>query len=76
MTPDEIRLMDNRYALLFIRGENPVMDLKYDIMKHPNISLTADGGAEPFYIRKHTESYAQAALSFGAADIDKIEVLA
>ena len=33
MTPDEVRMLDNRYALLFIRGERPVMDLKYDIMK-------------------------------------------
>ncbi len=76
MTPDEIRLMDNHYALLFIRGENPVMDLKYDILKHPNIALTADGGAEPFYIRRHGESYARTTLSFAASDIDDIEVVA
>ena len=44
MTPDEVRMLDNRYALLFIRGERPVMDFKYDIMKHPNVKLTADGG--------------------------------
>lgn len=37
-------MLDNRYALLFIRGERPVMDLKYDIMKHPAVGLTADGG--------------------------------
>lgn len=37
------RMLDNRYAILFIRGELPVMDLKYDILKHPNVSLTADG---------------------------------
>ena len=48
MTPDEVRMLDNRYALLFIRGERPVMDLKYDIMKHPAVGLTADGGAEPY----------------------------
>ena len=45
---DEVRMLDNRYALLFIRGERPVMDLKYDILKHPNIALTEDGGAEPY----------------------------
>ncbi len=76
MTPDEIRLMDNRYALLFIRGENPVMDLKYDIMRHPNIALTADGGAEPFYIRRHTDSYAQSSFTFALGDIDEIQVVA
>ena len=43
ITPDEVRMLDNRYALLFIRGELPVMDLKYDILKHPNVAYTADG---------------------------------
>ena len=37
LTPDEVRMLDNRYALLFVRGERPVMDLKYDILKHPNV---------------------------------------
>lgn len=41
-------MLDNRYALLFIRGERAVMDCKYDIFKHPNLKLTADGGAEAF----------------------------
>ena len=45
MTPDEVRLLDNRYALLFIRGERPVKDLKYNIWKHPNVQLTEKGGA-------------------------------
>ena len=40
MTPDEVRMLDNRYALLFLRGERPVMAFKYDIMKHPNVKLT------------------------------------
>ena len=48
LTSDEIRRLDNRYALLFIRGEMPVMDLKYDILRHPNVARTADGGAEPY----------------------------
>ena len=48
MTPDEVRMLDNRYALLFIRGELPIMDEKYDILKHPNISLTTDGSAAPY----------------------------
>jgi type IV secretion system protein VirD4 len=48
MTPDEVRMLDNRYAILFIRGERPVMDFKYDILKHPDVRLTTDGQAEPF----------------------------
>ncbi|WP_313559047.1 VirD4-like conjugal transfer protein, CD1115 family [Ruminiclostridium cellobioparum] len=48
LTPDEVRMLDNRYALLFIRGERPVQDEKFDILKHPNGRLTVDGGSEPF----------------------------
>ena len=44
----EVRMLDNRYALLFIRGERPVQDEKYNILKHPNIALTTDGGAAPY----------------------------
>lgn len=44
----EVRMLDNANALLFIRGERPIKDLKYDILKHPNLSLTTDGGALPF----------------------------
>jgi len=45
LTPDEVRMLDNQYAILFIRGERPVMDFKYDILKHPNVAFTADGKA-------------------------------
>lgn len=45
LTPDEVRMLDNQYAILFIRGERPVLDRKYDILKHPNVALTADGEA-------------------------------
>ena len=52
LTPDEVRMLDNRYAILFIRGERPVLDFKYDILKHPNVALTADGKAGVY---KHGE---------------------
>ncbi len=48
LTPDEVRMLDNKYALLFIRGERPVKDLKYDILKHPNVEYTTDGKAENY----------------------------
>ena len=48
LTPDEVRMLDNRYAILFIRGERPVLDFKYDILKHPNVALTADGKADVY----------------------------
>ena len=48
LTPDEVRKLDNRYALLFIRGASPVMDEKYDLMHHPAISHSSLGGAAPY----------------------------
>lgn len=48
LTPDEVRMLDNRKAILFVRGERPMLDDKYDLMRHPNIRLTEDGGAPPY----------------------------
>jgi type IV secretion system protein VirD4 len=48
LTPDEVRKLDNRYALLFLRGASPVMDEKYDLMHHPAISHSSLGGAAPY----------------------------
>ena len=64
LTPDEVRMLDNRLALLFIRGERPVEDLKYDILKHPNIQWTADGGAEVY-------RYGEDSVSVAVLDIDQ-----
>ena len=58
MMPDEVRMLDNRYALLFIRGERPIMDLKYDILKHPNVALTTDGKMPPYQHGVDTRSIA------------------
>ena len=55
MTPDEVRMLDNKYALLFIRGERPIIDLKYNTFAHPNITLTEDGGYKT-YIHGNTEN--------------------
>lgn len=48
LTPDEVRLLNNDYGLLFIRGELPIMDKKYDLLKHPNINETTDGKQKPY----------------------------
>ncbi len=58
----EVRMLDNRYALLFIRGERPIMDEKYDLMKHPNIALIKDGGAVPYMHGEVTEALATVSL--------------
>jgi len=62
MTPDEVRMLDNKYALLFIRGERPIIDLKYDILNHPNVSLTTDGKAKPY--NHERKSYSVASVVF------------
>ena len=48
LTPDEVRLLPNSKAILFVRGERPMLDDKYDLLRHPNIRLTEDGGAPPY----------------------------
>lgn len=54
LTADEVRLLDNNYGLLFIKGERPVKDKKYDLLKHPNIKQTLDGGRESYI---HGQTY-------------------
>lgn len=58
MTPDEVRMLDNRYALLFIRGERPILDDKFDLLRHPSVSGTADGKAGRFIHGEVTNSVA------------------
>ena len=73
LTPDEVRLMDNRYALLFIRGERPVQDFKYDILRHPNVGRTADGTGKPYFHNEDRLSYASLQLTnapFGRVGYD------
>ena len=53
LTPDEVRMLDNNYSILFIRGERPIKDKKYNILGHPNIRFTADGKEKPYF---HGES--------------------
>lgn len=60
----EVRMLDNKYALLFVRGERPIQDFKYDILKHPNLKLTTDGGAEPY-------RHGQDIISFASFDINE-----
>lgn len=76
LTPDEVRMLDTKYALLFIRGERPVLDLKFNLFEHKNVALSGLGKAKP-YIHGGTEN-AIATLSFdydnfeSAQEIDEI----
>ena len=74
MTPDEVRRLDNKNAIVLIRGEKPVIDEKYDILKHPNIPRTEDGGAPP-YLHTPLRAFAADDLSFPIENIDDIEFL-
>ncbi|MGN1136589.1 MAG: VirD4-like conjugal transfer protein, CD1115 family [Oscillospiraceae bacterium] len=75
LTLDEVRLLDNSNALIFIRGERPLIDKKFDILSHPNIAKTADGKAIPY---KHSKSgkYLRSDLSFTIKeDLSNIKLL-
>lgn len=74
MTPDEVRRLDNKNAIVLIRGEKPVIDEKYDILKHPNIQRTEDGGAPP-YLHTPLRAFAADDLSFPIENIDDIVIL-
>ena len=74
MTPDEVRRLDNKNATVLIRGEKPVIDEKYDILKHPNIHRTEDGGAPP-YLHTPLRAFTADDLSFPIENIDDIEFL-
>lgn len=74
MTPDEVRRLDNKNAIVLIRGEKPVIDEKYDILKHPNIHRTEDGGAPP-YLHTPLRAFTADDLSFPIENIDDIEFL-
>ena len=74
MTLDEVRRLDNKNAIVLIRGEKPVIDEKYDILKHPNIHRTEDGGAPP-YLHTPLRAFAADDLSFPTENLDDMEIL-
>lgn len=74
LTPDEVRRLDNKDAIVLIRGEKPVIDEKYNILKHPNIHRTEDGGAPP-YLHTPLRAFAADDLSFSIETIEDIEIL-
>ena len=74
LTPDEVRTLDNKKAIVLIRGEAPVIDDKYDLMKHPNIKFTADGGAAA-YIHSPVCLYDAGDLDFSFTSLDDVEII-
>ncbi len=74
LTPDEVRLLDNQDCIVLIRGERPVIDKKYDLLKHPNLSYTEDGGAAP-YIHSPACLYSQDDLSFPFTSLEEVDII-
>lgn len=76
MTPDEVRKLKNKYCLLFIRGEPPVLDRKYNLMSHPNIGETTYKHGRPYTgKRKDTFSYVWESVSAEGWTKEEIEAL-
>ena len=73
LTPDEVRMIDNNYEVVIIRGERAVMDKKFALQKHRNIKFTEDGGAEP-YEKREVADYSDVDLHQDF-DVDEIEVI-
>lgn len=74
MTPDEVRTLDNKNAIVFIRGEKPVVDQKYDLLRHPNISLTHSGGAFP-YVHSPVCMFSVEDLNFTFSVLEELEII-
>lgn len=74
MTPDEVRMLDNKYAILFIRGERPIKDLKYDILKHPNVCLTTDGKAPAYNHGKMDNAIATITVDYNTSNYDFTDI--
>lgn len=72
LTLDEVRLLDNSNALIFIRGEKPIMDKKFDILSHPNIKLTEDGGAKPY---QHSKDNKYLIDDLSTSDINNLKYI-
>lgn len=75
LTPDEVRLLDNELAILFIRGERPLLDKKYEILSHPNVTMTPDKGDKSleFHHGEVTEAIASISLTYDFSNVTDIE---
>ena len=70
MTPDEVRMLSNKKCILFIRGERPIIDKKYNIKKHPNIDLTEDGKGKSYIHGEINNSIASVSITYGVKESD------
>lgn len=73
LAPDEVRMLDNRYAILFIRGERPIMDRKYNLLKHPNVVDSADGKGGEYHHGEITKAVASLSLYSGLEELPELQ---
>jgi len=73
LAPDEVRMLDNRYAILFIRGERPIMDRKYNLLKHPNVADSADGKGGEYHHGEITKAVASLSLYSGVEELPELQ---
>lgn len=74
LTPDEVRMLDNKNAIVLLRGEPPVIDAKYNLLKHPNIRRTEDGGAAPYH-HSPVCLYQAEDLDFSFTTLEDVEII-
>lgn len=72
MTPDEVRQLDDRDAIVLLRGEKPVIDRKYDLLKHPSIRFTEHGGASPYI---HSPNCLYLAEDIPSSSLEELEII-
>ena len=74
MTPDEVRMLENKYAILFIRGEEPIIDEKYNTFKHPNFKYTEDGHYKSYLHGKTENAVASISLDTDIENIKELKI--
>ncbi len=75
LTPDEVRLLPNESAILFVRGERPMKDGKINLLSHRNIKHTEDGGAQPYDYAEVTGETAKDDIVFDPERLGDYEIL-
>lgn len=56
-------MLNNEDCILFIRGEKPILDKKYNLLNHPNINLTPDGKGKAYIHGLITDSIGELELT-------------
>ena len=77
MMPDEVRNMDNKKCLVFVRGLNPIFDQKFIPFGHPMFSQSADGDGKAYEhkVDWHSDTVGPAFVLLGETSMAYYETL-